>query len=170
MKELIGADLFDLIEDEGVNAICITTNCSVSSDGTNPMGGGCAGAAARRYPRLEKILGQSLLTMPNVPFLMGYVDPMSDTFREQGDVHLYGNHVALWSYPTMHEIGEPADLKLVLRSAELMMEVADSFGYEVVCIPRPGCGIGGLDWETEVKPALEEILDYRFYLVHKEGK
>ena len=166
MKELVGTDLFDFVKNKDVDAICITTNCSVSNDGTNPMGGGCAGAAARRWKELPEVLGQMLSHIPSVPCLLGYVDRETDEFTPDYEQ----NAVAIWAYPTMHEIGTPADLRLVTRSAALMKEVADIFGYDAVLIPRPGAGIGGLDWETEVKPALAEILDGRFFLVHKDGK
>ncbi len=166
MKELIGTDLFDFVQNKDIDVICITTNCSVSNDGTNPMGGGCAGAAARRWKELPEVLGSMLQSIPSVPCLLGWVDRETDEFH----LDYMKDCVALWAYPTMHEIGTPADLRLVTRSAALMKEVADVFGYQNILIPRPGAGIGGLDWKEEVKPALEEILDGRFYLVHKDGK
>lgn len=170
MQELIGTDLFDLIQDNRFDAICITTNCTVMPNGDNPMGGGCAGEAARRWSNMPKLLGRFLMTAPNVPFCFGFVDPFTNELRQLGDPHLLGRHVSVWAFPTMHDISLPADLGLVVRSAELMMEVADNFKLEGVALPRPGAGIGGLDWETEVKPALKDLLDDRFYLVHKDGK
>lgn len=170
MKELIGVDLFDLIQDNRFDALCITTNCSVNMDGTNPMGGGCAGAAARRWESMPLRLGHFLLNAPNVPCCLGYIDPMSDDLRDPGHPLFLGRHVAIWAFPTMPSIGEPASLDLVTRSASLMMEVADAFAMDGVALPRPGCGIGGLSYEDEVKPLLEDLLDDRFYLIHKDGK
>lgn len=171
MKELIGEDLFDQIEKS--DAICIATNCSIVQDNgeaSNPMGGGCAGAAARRWSELPVVYGALLACTPHVPVIMGYVN------RDDADDYIYIDQVpeqnvdwcAIVAYPTMHSIMEPASLDLVIRSAKLLTEMANTHGWKSVVVPRPGAGIGGLDWETEVKPAIEDILDDRFILIHKE--
>lgn len=35
-----------------------------------------------------------------------------------------------------------------------------------IYLPRLGCGLGRLDWETEVKPVLSSILDVRYTVVY----
>lgn len=170
MQEIIGEDLFDLIQDKRFDAICVTTNGSIMPNGENPMSGGCAGAAARRWESMPKRLGHFLLHGPNVPYCLGYVDPMTDDLRQLGEPNLLGRHVAVWTFPTMYQIGELASLKLVARSAELMLDMADAWNYTGVALARPGTGIGGLSWETEVKPLVSQILDDRFYAIHKDGK
>lgn len=171
MLELIGQDLFDQIET--ADAICITTNCSVD-EYTNPMGGGCAGAAARMWPELPTIYGTILSFTPNVPCILGYVKKSNNEFvsifsAEAKDAAL-GTHCAVIAYPTMYNIGEPADQQLVIRSANLLAEMADLFGFAKVVVPRPGSGIGGLDYNQEVKPFLSLVLDDRFVIIHKDGK
>src|SRR4051794_35744627 len=104
MKEIIGTDLFDLIQDTRFDAICVTTNGSVMLNGENPMAGGCAGAAARRWASMPKRLGAFLLNAPNVPYCLGYVDPMTDDLRQLGEPNLLGRHVGVCSYPTMFQI------------------------------------------------------------------
>lgn len=173
MKELIGEDLFDQIAKS--DAICIATNCSIVNDdgeASNPMGGGCAGAAAQRWPELPIVYGALLACAPHVPVILGYVN------RNDVEDYIYIDQVpaqgvdwcAIVAYPTMHSIAEPASLDLVERSAMLLSEMADTHEWEHVVVARPGCGIGGLDWETEVKPAIKDILDDRFTLIHKEFK
>jgi hypothetical protein len=169
MIEIIGQDLFLFLSDLDVNAICIPTNCSVEN-GINPMGGGCAAEAARRWKALPSHLGSFLECMPNVPCLMAKVDRSTHEMIDSYFPSDVNNPIHIWSYPTMHEIGEPANLDLVIRSAQLMVEAADIFRYQKVMMVRNGCGIGGLSWDLEVKPALSQILDDRFYIVHQDGK
>lgn len=169
MIELVGEDLFDQIETS--DAICITTNCSISEDGTNPMGAGCAGSARRRWCHLPTQYANLLKTSGAVPVILGveWRDSPGFVHSLASDPPLeYPDHTYIIAYPTMYSIGEPADLKLVVRSAILLSEMADNHRWNRVVIPRPGSGLGGLDWETEVKPALEPILNDRFVLIHKD--
>lgn len=167
MKELVDHDLFDQIADS--DAICITTNCTLLEDGTNPMGGGCAGAAVKHWPTLERVYGYMLQMTPHVPCILGYADQNDiKDFVLPDDLESFEGLCAIVAYPTMHDITEAASLDLVIRSAELLSEMADVFGWNKVVVPRPGSGIGGLDWETEVKPAIKDILDDRFTLIHKD--
>ena len=63
----------------------------------------------------------------------------------------------LMRFPTMHNIGEYADLLLVKSNLYRVKEYCLSNPERKVYLPRPGCGIGDLDWEDEVKPLCEEI-------------
>lgn len=170
MKELIGEDLFDQIAT--ADAICITTNCTLMENGKNPMGGGCAGAASRKWSELPAIYGRLLNLAPNVPVIMGWASKTNpDNFVSSLDKHegvSSRTHTAVVAYPTMIDIAEEANLKLVRRSAKLLSEMADLFYWNTVVVPRPGAGIGGLDWDTEVKPVMKELLDRRFVLIHKD--
>lgn len=168
MIELIGEDLFDQIGQ--ADAICITTNCTVMTDGGNPMGGGCAGAASRRWPNMPYWYGRMLRKVGHVPVIMGmeFAESPGELFASDWIYDQDENHTFIVMYPTMHKISEPASLALVARSATLLSEMADTNGWTRVVVPRPGAGLGGLDWESQVKPLLEEILDDRFVLIHKE--
>lgn len=170
MKELISEDLFDQIDKADV--ICITTNCTISDDGSNPMGGGCAGMAARRWPEIEDRYGELLSIVGHVPVILGILYQDNPTY-----VHSLSSaptldpkykFTYLVAYPTMHSIMERASLSLVARSAHLLSEMADTNGWTKVVVPRPGVGVGSLSWEDVVKPLIENILDDRFILIHKE--
>lgn len=148
---------------DGPNVIlCITTNGFVKNNGEAVMGRGCALEAAQRWPKLPAQLGEALSTFcDNRPLI--WTEP---TFIND----LQG---FLGTFPVKYNWWEKADLDLIKRSAEdmaSMLKTYDEFDdlpdIEKVYIPRPGCGNGKLDWETEVKPLLEAILtDNRFVIV-----
>lgn len=135
------------------DAICVTTNGVTRSDGRAVMGAGVARIAADRYPGIDKVLGLQIIAGGNHARVLheGGVDPWSFESR------------AIVSLPTKSHWLDPSPVELVMRSAGELVELADERGWESVITPRPGCGLGGLDWE-ELKPALEEIWDDRFWV------
>lgn len=171
MIEIVNKDLFDQVSTS--SAICIPTNCSIVEGVVNPMSGGVAGLAAARWPELPKIYGKLLRMVPNVPVILGFVNKADITkFMAIDDQEIdHEEWCAIVAFPTMHEIGHPADLDLISLSCCLIEELADHFAWERVCMAAPGIGIGGLSWDNEVKPLLEEInLDDRFEVMRLEEK
>ena len=169
MKELIDQDLFDQVGK--ADAICIATNCSVDANGINPMSGGMAAAAAFRWSELPSVYGFLLRVVPNVPVIIGWIDDGDgDLWEPQASLmnDIDDDDTVIVAYPTMRSIMEPASLPLVKRSAELLVELADLHGWTNVCMGRNGCGVGGLDWETQVKPLYTDLFDDRFTVMHKE--
>jgi hypothetical protein len=139
MNEITG-DIWDFL---GRAVIAITTNGSVTKQGTAVFGRGCAHQAQDRFPNLPLRLGRLLLK--------------------------YGNHVVslgsgLVTFPIEESPWALPDCRLISRSARELRELADREGWEMVVVPRPGCGGGGLDWH-EVSPLLAEHFDDRFYVI-----
>lgn len=168
MLEVTDLDLFDQISK--ADCICITTNCSIDDEGRNPMGGGVAGAARKRWPVIEYVYGNLLTIMPHVPCILGYINKNNtEIFVTPDEVVPDENWCALVAYPTMHSIMENADLNLVCYSAFFLAELADSHEWDNVFLVSPGTGIGGLSVD-EVHPALNDILDDRFTIMRKEDK
>lgn len=129
---------------------CITTNGQTRADGAAVMGRGCAREATRLIGGIEYKLGGLLRKYGNRPFrLCRY------------------NGADLASFPVKHHWKETADPALIERSAHQLVQMADRFGYRNVLIPRPGCGNGGLDWQSRVRPILAAILDERFTILSK---
>lgn|SRR6185369_7747316 len=159
-------DLFETIYEDGVDAICITTNGQYTMQGIAAMGGGCAGVCAKRWPETARKLGRMLKTFgSNVPFVIGaldengeYLEPDREMIRERKFKCL------IFSFPTIHNIIHGSNLELIKQSATLLKDYVEQFGLTGIMVPRPGVGIGGLSW-AEVKPAIEEILDDRFTVV-----
>lgn len=169
MKE-IKEDLFKMMRQDDVDAICITTNCSISDDGTNPMGGGCAGVARKMFPEIDLWYGNQLSFAGHVPMVLGYYQRELDQFIFPTQVENdYPEDGWCWviAYPTMHSVFESASLSLIVRSAQLLVELVNTHKLDSIIVPRMGSGIGGLDW-ANVREAVKDILDDRFTIVSFE--
>lgn len=124
--------------------IGITTNGILKKDGSAVMGAGLAKQAALRFPVLPHLLGQRL--------------------------RYDGNHAFTWSdfrlvtFPTKHDWRAPSDLRLIIQSATELSALLDLRGIRSFAMPRPGCGLGQLDWSV-VEPAIAPILGDRVLIV-----
>lgn len=160
------ADLFELTAEEGVDAICITTNGQYTMSGKAAMGGGCAGVCARLWPQTADRLGLMLKQLgANVPYVIGaldahqqYLEPTREMIRDKAFKCL------IFSYPTINKLENGANLQLVAQSAALLKDYVDQFDLHGVVCPRPAVGIGGLLW-ADVKPVIQPYLDDRFTIV-----
>lgn len=123
-------DLWDVSAD----ALVITTNGIVRADGAAVMGRGCAKEAADRFPKLPYLLGSRLREYGNIPhlFIAGYLSEVGSP---------------LVTLPVKHHWRGPADLALIGRMLLQLARIAERAKWEVVAMPRPGCGNGQLLWE-----------------------
>jgi hypothetical protein len=121
---------------------CVTTNGTVTPEGLNVMGGGCAREAAERYPLAPRQLGRLLAVHGN---------------------HVYLLDGGLVSFPTKEDVWDNSTIETVRRSVVELETLTDLYGWQNVALPRPGCGLGGLFWD-DVFPLVNE-LDDRFILV-----
>lgn len=119
------------------NFACITVNGGVKPNGECVMGRGCAKDARDCFPGFAKKLGDL--------------------------IKLHGNNVHLFEYerivafPTKNNWWEMSDIRLIIRSAQQLAELANSMPDKAFYLARPGCNNGKLNW-SEVKPAIENIL------------
>ncbi|KAF0218363.1 MAG: hypothetical protein FD174_2980 [Geobacteraceae bacterium] len=139
MIEITG-DIWDFL---GRAVIAITTNGRVAKSGGAVFGRGCARQAQERFPDLPLRLGRLLEAHGNHVFYLG---------------------CGLVSFPVEESPWALPDLRLIRRSARELKELSDREGWEMIVVPRPGCGGGGLDWQ-EVRPLLAEFFDRRFYVI-----
>lgn len=121
-------------------AVCILTNNMVLTNGKNIMGGGIAKEARDRNPGLEFICGQSI---KNNSYSLGY-DSISGA--------------EMLRFPTKHVVYKDSDLDLISQSLYMLKDYCLSNPNKIVYLPRPGCGLGSLNWEDDVKPLCELIL------------
>lgn len=129
---------------------CITTNGTVHH-GRNVMGGGCARQAAERQPRLPAIYGQIIERHGNHVWLL--------------EVEGHDLPEPLVMFPVKRRVEDRADPDLIFQSAEELVALTNVQGWHRVALPQPGCGLGGLSWNTDIRPLLTPILDDRFLII-----
>lgn len=134
--------------------ICITTNGVVNTAGLLVMGKGLALEAAQRFPGLRHTLGAGVRQHGNVPLLC----PVE----------------RIISFPTKHHYRDNSDLALIEKSATILrncwsivseMDTMTGKNPVPICLPKVGCGLGGLDWTLQVAPLLGRILDENYIVV-----
>lgn len=131
----------------------ITTNGTLKNNGTCVMGRGIAREAKIRFPGIDKTLGREIRNHGNKVHKLGCWT------RADGAIF------NIMSFPVKHQWFEQADIELIKDSAaRLAYEVTNE---KRIIMVRPGCGNGGLHWDT-VKPEIEDYLDNRFVIVERK--
>lgn len=136
-------------------AVCVTTNGIIKTNGRAVMGKGIALEADKRF-KLSADLGVYLKRYDNRAFYMGV--------RQDAKTR---HQIAIVTFPTKHHWRDPSDISLIKMSCEQVMAIADKFKLTTLYLPCPGCSNGGLDWETQVQPAIAPLLDNRFIVADK---
>ena len=139
-------NIWTIPDEEGVKAVT-TNGVWYSKEGRIclVMGAGIAKQAASRIPELPFILGEAVFKLGNHPF---YVEKHN-----------------IISFPTKYDWRDNSSIELIIRSAQGLMTTIEQFDIQHVFLPRPGCSNGGLDWESEVRPAIEDILSDKVTVV-----
>lgn len=150
MREIYG-DLWELSDEMEADAVCITTNSTITFKGENVMGGGCAKEAKERYPDLPYMYAQALLMNQNGPGNIPVV--FSHAWLTKAKSY---KKFDLIMFPTKNEVWKDSSLELIEKSAWHLITLQDWNKWKTVLLPRPGCGLGGLDWDEEVKPLMEK--------------
>lgn len=110
------------------------------------MGAGQALEAKKLFPDIEEKLGKYLQKYGNRVFNMGVQ-------------MLNSRLMSLITFPTKHHYKDNSDPDLIRQSAIQLKQVANKFDLTKIFLPAVGCGLGKLDYERQVKPILQEILD-----------
>ena len=152
MKEIYtNQDIFEIAQNG--DAICITTNGIVKTDGCAVMGAGIALQANKMF-HLDRKLGGYIKRYGNRPFNLGKIK------REKDNAV-----ITLFSFPTKHHFKEDSNINLILNSAIEIKIMADKFKINNVYTVPPGCGLGNLNYQNTVKPWLEQIFDSDNFIV-----
>ena len=132
---------------------CIPTNGVVTATGL-VMGRAMALQAADRFPGLKKSWGTLVAALGNQPFPY-------PTGR-------------LISFPTKVDWRSPSTLALVKESLAGLHRwvpfvqswyAGQQLPFLPICLPKVGCGLGNLDWNSQVFPLLSETLDDNFIAI-----
>lgn len=148
-------DIFDLPQ-KG-EAVCVTTNGVVKSNGQAVMGAGIAKQADQLF-NLSTQLGKYLNQYGNRAFNMGVF--------QANRIGCCVNFFIL-TLPTKHDWRNGSDINLIIQSCNQLVEMCNKFGINKCYLTPPGCGCGKLNW-LEVKPIIAQILDNRFVVVVRD--
>lgn len=121
------------------SAVCILTNETIYHD-ENVMGGGIAKEAAVRNFNLKTICAKAI---------------REDSFSLGNDI----SGAEMLRFSTKDNVWENSKLHIIELSLIKLRHYCNLYPNKKVYLPRPGCGLGGLDWETQVKPLCEKYLD-----------
>lgn len=139
--------------EQNYNAIVVTTNCIVKSDGCLVMGAGIALDFNKRFPYLSHDLGKR--TKSHIELgRRGSISVINAT-------DTVANIVSL---PTKIDWRESSILSMIKENCYHMQIIANAFNWRKILMTRPGCGLGNLDWKV-VKEAID-FLDDRFVVVY----
>lgn len=144
------------------DAICLTTNGTIKRNGQGVMGRGVALQAASMWRYLPSQLGAHLAANGNHVGFLTHVQAIPSVTNGRPRPL----PIAILAFPVKVEWNEKANTVLIARSLIELVSLTDAAGWKKVILPRPGCGNGGLTWETDVKPMVER-LDDRFVVVTK---
>lgn len=139
-------------------SIVIPTNCIIKDNGEAVMGRGVAAAARKKFPGIEKLLGAHIAKWNDLPY--------ARFFPHKGP---FSAGKVVVCVPTKYDWRDESDLALIEQGVKYLSWLRDcemiAAAYDKVCLPRLGCGLGGLDWETQVKPLLDIYLDDNFVVI-----
>ena len=85
----------------------------------------------------------------------GLVKPGVPTFKK--DSATRGQMIC--SFPTKLHWRNPSQVEWIESGLRILAEAAVSMNLNIVGMSRPGCGNGGLDWNTQVKHLAEKYLE-----------
>jgi len=130
---------------KSANALCFTSNGIIKNNNELVMGAGVALQFKNKWPSLALFAGQMVKVHGNICQIICNYDG-----------------IAVIAFPTKYHWKQPSDLDLIKKSAYELVKIVNEKDFKTICLTPPGCGLGNLNWETQIKPMIESILDDRF--------
>lgn len=76
-----------------------------------------------------------------------------------GDLHLYKTpNKWILNFPTKEHWRSPSKVEFIEEGLQKLVADAHKLQINDIAMPKLGCGNGGLDWESQVKPIVEKYL------------
>jgi len=76
-----------------------------------------------------------------------------------GDLNLYKTpNKWILNFPTKEHWRSPSQIEFIEKGLQKLVQDAHKLQINDIAMPKLGCGNGGLDWESEVKPLVEKYL------------
>lgn len=76
-----------------------------------------------------------------------------------GELYLYKtSNKWILNFPTKKHWKSPSTVEYIEKGLQKLIEQATKLQLTDIAMPKLGCGNGGLDWETQVKPIVEKYL------------
>ena len=76
-----------------------------------------------------------------------------------GDLYLYKtSNKWILNFPTKEHWRSPSKLEYIEKGLQKLVKDSTKLQINDIAMPKLGCGNGGLDWESEVKPIVEKYL------------
>ena len=76
-----------------------------------------------------------------------------------GDLNLYKtSNKWILNFPTKEHWRSPSKIDFIEKGLQKLVQDAHKLQINDIAMPKLGCGNGGLDWESEVKPLVEKYL------------
>ncbi len=150
MKEITGNILQNNILKFG-DAICVTTNGIIKTNGKSVMGAGIAKILNDKF-HLDEDLAININLNGHV------VQTIKYTYVDQKQIYFV-------SFPTKYNWKEKSSIELIEKSLIQLIDLTNKKNWDKVILPRPGCSNGGLSWLKSIKPLCQRYLDDRFYII-----
>lgn len=154
---VVERDYLDCLKSPEFDIKCTTTNLIVMNNGRLVMGGGVARIMRDFYTDIDLSFGE-IVSANNGKRLIQVV---RGTYWND-DAYLVG-------FPTKIDWKNPSPINLVERSMKQLVAFVHMINAEKIILPAPGCGLGGLDFDSQVLPLLNSIdgVDERLHICVK---
>lgn len=128
--------------------VVVPTNTQVRKDGAAVMGKGMAKDASDKFSGLSESLGR-------------HIQRFGDTIYVSRPI------ICL---PTKRDWRHPSRMEYIEKGCREIVELSRILNSvqhtQPILLPKLGCGLGGLNWERQVRPVVDAILESdRFVLV-----
>lgn len=142
--KLVKGNIWDNYEKPD-NWVVITLNSTINKNGNLVMGAGLAKEAKIRFPGIDSIWG-------------GYLRCLGDRLESKRFLLIEQENKKLIGIQTKYHWKDPSPLELVESSTIQLGRWARYMSDCTINCSKFGCGLGGLDWETQVRPICEAYL------------